>query len=110
MKSVPRKSSGEDIAARWDGMDFMERLNLVMDHPDLFLVYRLVAESELAAVDAMPDSALEYIVEREDQPLFTSLHLKQTVAAQQHRDKLKAALKAVFETPKVLRMGKILAK
>jgi len=97
MKSEPRKSSGEEIVAKWDGMTIMERLKLIMDHSDLFLDRRLITGSEISMVDAMPESAREYIVDREEQPLFTSLHLKETVAAQQHRDKLKAALQAVFE-------------
>lgn len=96
MTSEPRTSSGEEIAAKWDGMTFMERLNLVMKNINLFWSLRLISESEAKAVDAMHESDREYIVEREDQPLFTSLQLKETVAAQQHRDKLKAALKAVF--------------
>jgi len=96
LKNAPRQSSGHDITAKWDGMTFMERLNLVMNNIDLFWSLRLISESEAKAVDAMHESDREYIVEREDQPLFTSLHLKETVAAQQHRDKLKAALQAVF--------------
>ena len=96
MKNTPRTSSGEDVTAKWDGMDFMERLNLIMRNIDLFWSLRLISDSEAKAVDAMPDSEREYIVDREDQPLFTSIHLKHTVVAQQHRDKLKAALRAVF--------------
>jgi hypothetical protein len=97
MKSLPRTSSGHDIVAKWDGMSFMERLDLIMRHIDLFWSLRLISDSEAKAVDAMPDSEREYIVIREEQPLFTSLHLKEMVAAQQHRDKLEAALRAVFE-------------
>jgi hypothetical protein len=96
LKNEPRTPSGEDITAQWDGMDFMKRLKLIMDHADLFHKQGLVANSEIDAVNAMHESDREYIVEREDQPIFTSLHLKETVAAQQHRDKLEAALKAVF--------------
>lgn len=96
MEKTPRASSGEDIAAMWDGMGFMGRLKLVMDHADLFWALRLITESEIAAVDATHESAREYMVEREDRPFFTSLDLKKTVAAQQHREKLRAALKAVF--------------
>lgn len=96
MKSKPRQSSGHEIVAKWDGMSFMERLDLVMSHADLFWSLRLISGSEIVAVDAMHESDREYIMEREEQPLFTSLHLKNTVAAQQHRDKLKAALRAVF--------------
>ena len=98
MKNAPRTSSGDELAAKWDGMDFMERLNLIMGHTDLFWSLRLITESEIAAVDATHVSDREYMVDREEQPFFTSLQLKETVAAQHHRDKLKAALKAVFES------------
>ncbi|MBN2306358.1 hypothetical protein JXD20_00020 [Candidatus Peregrinibacteria bacterium] len=97
MKETPRTSSGNKIAAKWDGMDFMERLKLIMNFADKFLEYGLIARSELALVTGMPESDWEYIVGREDQPLFTSIHLKKEVAAQLHREKLKAALWAVFK-------------
>ena len=96
-RSGPRKSPGTELAAHWDGMDFMERLKFIMDHIDIFWSLRLVTRSEIAMVDAMHESNREYIVEREDQPLFTSINLKEEVAAQSHRDKLKAALEAVFK-------------
>ncbi|MBU1685245.1 hypothetical protein KJ662_03245 [Patescibacteria group bacterium] len=97
MKELPRKSPGDKNVAKWDDMDFMERLNLIMNHADIFRSLRLITPSEIAMVDAMHESAREYIVEREDQPLFTSIHLKKTVATQIHRNKLKAALRAVFK-------------
>ena len=100
MKNKPRQSSGKDVTARWDGMDFVERLNLVMKNENLFWVLRLITRSEIALVHSMHESAREYIVEREDHPIFTSIDLKKSVDAQTtqlHRDKLKAALRAVFE-------------
>ena len=96
MKETPRTSPGDTIAATWDGMDFMERLKLILDFPDNFLKYGLIAKSELALATGMPESAWEYIVDREDQPIFTSIHLKKEVAAQVHRNRLEAALGAVF--------------
>ena len=98
MKSIPRTSLGiRDVVQEWDGRDFLARLNLIMDHVELFWSLRLITASEIAAVDAMNESAREYIVEREDHPLFTSIDLKKTVAAKYHGDKLKAALQAVFK-------------
>ena len=96
MKELPRKSPGEEFVARWDGMDFMERLRLIMDYADHFWEHGLIAWSEIAMVNAMPESAREYVLTREDQPWFTSIHLKKEVDAQLNRDKLKAALEAVF--------------
>jgi hypothetical protein len=101
-KTKPRTSSGDKIAARWDGMTYIERLNLIMAHADLFSDPEepdrwLITQSEIDMVNEMHESAREYIVEREDQPLFTSINLKKTVAAQHHREKLQAALEAVFK-------------
>ena len=97
MKNGPRKSPGNNNVDRWDGMNLMERLNLIMDHTELFISHWLITQSEIAMVSTMPESAKEYIVCREDQPMFTSIHLKKEVAAQNHRDKLEAALEAVFK-------------
>lgn len=99
MKTAPLKLSGKDIAAKWDGMDFMERLSLIMQNENLFWIMKLISRSEIEMVHSMHESAREYIVEREDHPIFTSIDLKKSVDAQTtqlHRDKLKAALKAVF--------------
>lgn len=105
MKNRPRKSpgparagtDGNEIVARWDGMNLMERLELIMDHASLLLARGLIAPSEIALVEAMPESAREYIVYREDQPMFTSINLKKEIDAQLNRDKLEAALEAVFK-------------
>lgn len=97
MKSRPRKSPGTEIVDRWNGMSFMERLKLIMAHTELFWSHRLITPSEISMVDAMAESAKEYVLTREDQPWFTSIHLKKEVDAQLNRDKLKAALEAVFK-------------
>ena len=100
MNETPRKSSRvKDIVAQWDGKDFFGRLQLVMDNSDLFWDLRLITRSEIEAVVSMPESSLEYIVDREDHPIFTSLDLKSTLATQLHRNKLEAALNAVFLKP-----------
>lgn len=96
-RSGPRKSPGSEIVARWDGRNLIERVDLIMKYPDQFREHGLVASSEIDLVNAMDESELKYIVDREEQPLFTSIHLKKEVAAQLHRDKLKAALEAVFK-------------
>lgn len=97
MKEHPRTPTGQNIAAKWDGMNFMERLKLIMKHEDWFWAVGLITRSELAALHQVHESEREYDAEREDQPFFAGLNIKQTLAAQIHRDKLKAALKAVFK-------------
>jgi len=96
MEKGPRPSPGKDITAKWDGMDLMERLNLVMTYENLFWALRLITLSEIARLRQMHESNREYVLKREDQPFFASIDLKKNVAAQVHRNKLKAALKAVF--------------
>jgi hypothetical protein len=96
MKETPRTSPGDNIAAIWDGMNFAERLQFIMTNENLFWIMRLITRSEIARLHQMRESAREYVVEREDHPFFASLELKKDLAAQTHRDKLKAALCAVF--------------
>ena len=84
------------MASQWDGRDFLGRLKMIMDNRDLFWSLGLIAESEIELVMGMPESAIEYIIEREDQPFFTSINLKQDLEVQNHRDKLNSALRAVF--------------
>jgi len=93
----PRPSSGEETVARWDGMSFMDRLNLIRDNFEMFWSLELVTRDEIKMLLAMPESAHEYIVDREDHPIFTSIDIKQNVEAQNHRDKFEAALQAVFK-------------
>jgi len=87
------------MAIPWDDMDFLERLQFILANRGLFLNLRLVTEGEMIAIDAMSPTELEYIVEREEQPILTSISLKRTVGEQEiehHRDNLKAALRAVL--------------
>ena len=104
MKTLPHISLGNsskktDIIARWDNMAYMERLKLIMDNANLFWVMRLITRSEIEMVMTMHESAREYIVNRENHPLFTSIDLKGDIndqASQLHRDKLTAVLRMVF--------------
>lgn len=89
-------SEGKAIATHWDGRDFLGRLKLVLENCDLFWSLGLVTRSELEMCEAMSASAVEYVLHREEQPFFTSLHLKKNVEAQYHREKLLAALRAAF--------------
>jgi hypothetical protein len=90
------KMTGKEIATQWDGRGFLGRLKIILDNRDLFWSLGLITTSELEMVIGMPESAIEYIVSREDQPFFTSIDLKKDLAVQNHRDKLIAALRAVF--------------
>jgi len=101
MKGTPRKSSrGNDIVAQWDGRDFLGRLQLVKENMDLFWSLGLISRGEIEMILSMPESEVEYIETREDHPRFlTTIDLNEKLRTQIHRDKLKAALNAVFLKP-----------
>jgi hypothetical protein len=90
------KMTGKEIAAQWDGRDSLGRLQMILENRDLFWSFGLITKSELEMVIDMPESAIEYIVIREEQPFFTSIDLKKDLDVQSHRDKLLAALRAAF--------------
>jgi hypothetical protein len=96
MKNRPNKSKAEEIVTHWDGRDFLGRLRMILDNRDLFWSLGLVTLGELAVAQSMSESALEYVLSREDQPIFTSINIKEDVEVQNHREKLEAALRAVF--------------
>lgn len=60
----------------------MERLHFVLNHQGLFLNSRLVNPGELLAARSAPESAREYIVEREESPFFSALDINKVVGAQ----------------------------
>ena len=89
---------GKEQAIPWDDMDFLGRLRFILANRDLFLNLRLVTDGEITAIDAMSPTELEYIVEREEQPIFTSINLKKAVEEQEvdhHRENLMAALNMI---------------
>jgi len=96
MKNRLNKSTAEEIVTQWDGRDFAGRLQMVLDDRELFWSLGLVTLGELAVAQSMSESALEYVLDREEQPIFESIHLKKDVETQNHREKLEAALRAVF--------------
>ena len=96
MTNRPGTPTAEKIVVQWDGRDLLGRLQLILDNRDLFWSLGLVTLGELAVAQSMSESALEYVLEREDQPIFESIHLKEDLEVQNHREKLEAALRAVF--------------
>ena len=99
MASHPDKSTGKEIATQWDGRDLLSRLRMILENRDLFWSLGLVTLGELAIAQSMSESALEYVLHREDQPIFTSINIKEDLEVQNHREKLEAALRAVFCNP-----------
>ena len=87
---------GVKIESRWNGLTTFDRLKMILSYPDHFLSLGLVTRDELERVMGSSETELEYVMEREDQPLFQNINLKQTTYTQNLRNQLKTALKAVF--------------
>ena len=80
----------------WNDMESLERLNLILKYEDLFLSLKLVTESEMDMVKKMDEEEWTYILEREDQPLFTSINIKKEIEEQNHSKYLESAIESIF--------------
>lgn len=87
---------GKTIESRWNGLTTYDRLQMILSTPDHFLSLGLVTRDELDRVMDASETELEYIIDREDQPLFQNINLKQNTATQTLRNQFKTALQAVF--------------
>ena len=96
MTKRPNLISGPSIEGRWNDLDTLERLNMILDYRDLFVSFGLVTDQEVEMVLATSEGGREYILDREDQPLFHKINIKKELRTQALRDKLKAAISAVF--------------
>ena len=86
------------IEGRWDGLGTIDRLKMILSHPDHFLNLGLVTREELERVMATSETEWEYILDRDPQTLFHNIDLSGKIFAQQLRAQLKTALMAVFLT------------
>ena len=73
----------------WNKLTAMERLHFVLSHQGLFLNSRLVNPGELLAARSAPESAREYIVEREESPFFSAVDVKK--GAEMQKDFIRLA-------------------
>ena len=96
MTKRPYSNIGPSIEGRWNGLDTLERLNMILDYRDLFVSFGLVTDQEVEMVLATSEGGREYILEREDQPLFHKINIKKELSTQALRNQLKTALRAVF--------------
>ena len=69
---------------------------MILDYRDLFVSFGLVTYQEVEMVLATSEGGREYILDREDQPLFHKINIKKELRTQALRNELKTALKAVF--------------
>ena len=96
MPSTLIKSQGKSLSQYWNQLDAFGRLRLILDHADAFLRNHLVSRSEIDTARVISLSNWEYMLEREKNPLFTTIHIKDGFSAQARRDRLRTALQAVF--------------
>jgi len=97
-KKASIKSQGANKTIfQWDKSSTLERLIFVIKYLDIFYLMRLITKSEIEAVLYIHDSAKEYIVLRENQPFFSSLHLKKDIKDQNHQKKLEITLHLIAE-------------
>ena len=97
MKHRPIQTTGpSEITGHWDGLSTIERVLMILDHADHFLFNGLVTRQELHAVTLISEAEMEYIIDRQDQPLFHNINIKKEVRMQALRNQLKAALCAAF--------------
>lgn len=100
MAPLIKQTSGRKIVHYWNQQTPLQRLSFVVEHMDLFWSMGLVTSSEVNMAQSLSEASKEYIVEREEQPIFTNIHLKKDVKDQSNAKKLRAALRAVFSCPK----------
>ena len=89
------KSAVRKKPAHWDGRDFLGRLDLILNNHHLFRSFGLVTEAEIQMAQSIPESAREYILTREDQPIFTTINLKTEAELQRCWDRFKQVLKSL---------------
>ena len=96
--TTPRheKSKGKDIAVYWDGQDALVRLKMILNYRDLFLSLGLITPREMEMVSSVSETEWVYLINRLDVPFFTGINIKTNINTQENRNKLKAALRAVF--------------
>lgn len=82
MKLPMLKSLGKRGINYWNNLGEMERLSFILDHQGIFLCSDLVKPGELLAAQVAPESAREYIIEREESPFFSFVDIKKTAGKQ----------------------------
>ncbi|PIZ72698.1 hypothetical protein COY07_02880 [Candidatus Peregrinibacteria bacterium CG_4_10_14_0_2_um_filter_43_11] len=68
-------SAGRKIETHWNELNVLERLKLILEYRDFFLGLHLVTPSEIDLVEHMSPTEWEYIVQREEHPIFANIDL-----------------------------------
>jgi len=97
MKHRPDTSKGPSlIESHWNDIGTLERVKMILRYSGHFLSMGLVTPQEVEEVAMTSESEWEYIIDREDQPLFQNINIKKEIRTQTLREQLKAALRAAF--------------
>lgn len=94
-----QKEIEEKIKGHWDDLNSFERLELMILHAEYFIDLGVFTREELANVINSSEGNLEYIIYREEQPLFKNINIKYTIDSTEQvkiSEKVKTAIRAVF--------------
>ena len=91
-----KKTKGLSIQGCWNDLSTLERVKMILEHPDHFLNLGLITREELSKVMACSETEWEYLIDRDPSILFHDIDIDHTVSTQTYREKLKTALNAVF--------------
>jgi hypothetical protein len=87
---------GPSLESHWNDLGTLERIKMILRYPDRFLSLGLVTQREIEEARMTSESECEYLIDREELPLFHNINIKKEFRTQTLRSKLKAALRAVF--------------
>jgi hypothetical protein len=82
MRIQTKNTLSKELALHWNRLTAHERLKYILNHPDVFLSMKLIRPGELLAAQVAPESAREYIIEREESPFFAVLDIKKPLLAE----------------------------
>jgi hypothetical protein len=93
----PKTKTNERLSVdgRWDGLDFIGRIKMILHSPDHFLSLGLITRDELDRVMATSETEWEYVVDR-GYPMFQNINIKAKTYTQPLQHLFRTALKAVF--------------
>lgn len=97
MPQTPIQKTGPSIEEQvWNDQDSLERVEMILQYPDHFLMSGLVTREELKKVMACTKTEWEYLITRDPNILFHDIDITNTVRHQEDSKKMRAAMKAVL--------------
>lgn len=96
MPQTPKQKTGPSVEGLWNDQGSLERVEMILQYPDHFLMSGLVTREELKKVMACTKTEWEYLITRDPNILFHDIDITKKVSTQEYRKQLKDALKASF--------------